>query len=101
MTEFNKDDKVIRKSKGNYNLSKTNSIIKDHFKDLSHASTVDGLEGSDWVLYADKEGALICYIQDGSKSSSYAGKLGYLYYYNGDLELVKRPEEVINNYQIY
>jgi len=95
---FNKDDKVIRLNKSGYDLNKTKVILQEHFPNISHASTVDGVDGSEIVLYADQDGAVIQYMQTGS---SYKDKLGYLYYANKYLELVKRSEEVINNYQIY
>jgi len=95
---FNKDDKVIILNKYGYNLNKTKAILQQHFPNISHASTVEGVDGSEIVLYADQDGAVIQYMQTGS---NYNGKLGYLYYTNEYLELVKRPEEVINDYAIY
>jgi len=95
---FNKDDKVIRLNKYGYNLNQTKVILQQHFPNISHASTVDGVDGSEIVLYADQDGAVIQYMQTGS---SYKDKLGYLYYANKYLEPVKRPEEVINDYAIY
>jgi len=95
---FNKDDKVIILNKYGYNLNKTKVILQEHFPNISYASTVDGVDGSEIVLYADQDGAVIQYMQTGS---SYKDKLGYLYYANKYLEPVKRPEEVINDYAIY
>jgi hypothetical protein len=95
---FNKDDKVIRLNKSGYDLNKTKAILQQHFPNISHSSTVDGVDGSEIVLYADQDGAVIQYMQTGS---NYNGKLGYLYYTNKYLEQVKRLEEVINDYAIY
>lgn len=96
MGEFKKGDKVIRINKSAYDLNKTKSLLQEHFQSLSHASTIEGVEGDDVVLYADEDGALIQYTQ----SNGYKG-LGYLYYVGKYLELAKRPEEIINNYELY
>jgi len=95
---YARGDMVTRINKSGYDLDKTKVIIQEHFPDITHASTVDGVDGSEIVMYADQDGALIQYMQTGS---NYKDKLGYLYYTNKYLELVKRPEEVINNYSIY
>jgi hypothetical protein len=98
MAIYARGDMVTRINKSGYNLDETKVILKEHFPDITHASTVDGIDGSEIVMYADQDGALIQYMQTGS---NYNSKLGYLYYTNKYLEPVKRPEEVINDYAIY
>ena len=86
---------VVRLNTSLYKLSKTDDILSKHFKDQSHASTDTGI-GDARVEWADEEGALVSYEQPG-----YNGVRGWLYYLNQDLQLVRRPEEVINDYAIY
>lgn len=47
------------------------------------------------VLWADEDGALIEYSQEGYD------RMGHLYYRNENLALVKRPDVVINDYSIF
>lgn len=87
---------VVRTNKSNYNLDKTSKIIRENFPDKCHASTSSGTDEDTKVIWADEEGALVEFNQ----GSGYKNR-GLLYYKNQDLKLVKRPEEVINDYQIY
>lgn len=88
-------DLVSRTRTGDYKLSITQDILKKHFTDIYHASTIDSV-GDSKVEWADEDGALVSYEQKGNYKLR-----GFLYYKNEDLKLIKRSEQVINNYEIY
>lgn len=90
-------DIVRRLRSGHYDLNKTNMILFNEikFKGLRHASTLKA-HGDSVVEWVDEHGALISYDQKGSYKTR-----GLLYYKFEDLQLVKKPDGTINNYQIY
>lgn len=95
MGQFIKGDVVKRLCTGNYQLTKTENVLRHHFPGQSHANTTDSV-GDSTIEWVDEEGALVSYDQGGGYN-----KRGWLYYANKDLKLVKRLKEVINDYAIY
>lgn len=95
-TQFKVGDIVERTNDTMYNLTKTSDILKSHFSGKVTASTLE--QSSECkVIYTDDTGVLLEYAQ----GKNYEFKLGYLYYCNKYLTLIKRSEEVVNDYQIY